>query len=187
MIILLAFMAFLMGRAVQIWQTSKIEIKQEKEEIGGMEQNKEVKIKVEISLATGLILSLLGMGWGFFWGFIYELCVWRKTLFQALVGSWPNYILFFVCLSLIAIFTVYSKHPEKLCRKKRKRRTSCDDDDELEVEDPTREELDALKTELSIKTGSLQFKSGSVYHVVYDSAVRKHKWKRLGSYEELIG
>jgi len=52
---------------------------------------------------------------------------------------------------------------------------------------PTREELDALKTELSIETGSLQFKSGSVYHVVYDSTVRKHKWKRLGSYEKLVG
>jgi len=50
---------------------------------------------------------------------------------------------------------------------------------------PTKEELDELKAQLGIEKGSLQFKSGSVYHVVYDSAVRKHRRKRLGSYEEL--
>ena len=67
------------------------------------------------------------------------------------------------------------------------RRTSCDEEyeDEYEVEDPTREELDALKFLLDIKKGSLQFKSGAVYHVTYDVDVRKHRWKRLGSYEEL--
>ena len=68
------------------------------------------------------------------------------------------------------------------------RRTSCDEEYEDEYEeDPTREELDELKAQLGIEKGSLQFKSGSVYHVVYDSAVRKHRWKRLGYYEELIG
>lgn len=50
---------------------------------------------------------------------------------------------------------------------------------------PTKEELDELKIQLGIDKGSLQFKSGSVYHVTYDANVRKHRWKRLGAYEEL--
>jgi len=50
---------------------------------------------------------------------------------------------------------------------------------------PTKEELDELKSQLDIEKGSLQFKSGAVYHVTYDANVRKHRWKRLGSYEEL--
>jgi len=50
---------------------------------------------------------------------------------------------------------------------------------------PTKEDLNALKRELGIKTGSIQHKNGSIYHVVYDSTVRKHRWKRLGYYKEL--
>ena len=50
---------------------------------------------------------------------------------------------------------------------------------------PTKGELDALKSRLGIEKGSLQLKSGAIYHITYDTGVRKHRWKRLGSYEEL--
>lgn len=50
---------------------------------------------------------------------------------------------------------------------------------------PTKQDLEALKSKLGIEKGSLQLKSGAVYHVTYDADVRKHRWKRLGSYEEL--
>jgi hypothetical protein len=52
----------------------------------------------------GTILSAILTTWFFYWGFIYQMVVWQKTLQQAFVASYPNWILFIVCLLATAYF-----------------------------------------------------------------------------------
>jgi len=59
----------------------------------------------------------------------------------------------------------------------------------LEPLEPTKEELERLKEALGLDKGSLHYKKrgDGIYHVTYDSAAKKHRWTRLGSWPELRG
>jgi hypothetical protein len=46
----------------------------------------------------GTILSAILTTWFFYWGFIYQMIVWQKTIQQAFAAAYPNWILFIVCL-----------------------------------------------------------------------------------------
>jgi len=61
--------------------------------------------------------------------------------------------------------------------------TDEDDDETVEVEDPTPEQLGQLKQTLNLQKGSLTFKKGSIYHIVYEN--KKHIWKRLARWADL--
>jgi len=51
---------------------------------------------------------------------------------------------------------------------------------EPQEDEPTKEELEQLREVLKIEKGSLSYKSGSVYNIVYQN--KKHVWNCLGSW-----
>ena len=57
-----------------------------------------------------MLLSITLSGCFLLWGAIYEMWYWGKTLEQAIIDSWWNWILFFVFLGLTAYLSIIEEH-----------------------------------------------------------------------------